>query len=375
MIRDRTTRRIARRVCSVVRRPAGLFAVAVAVLTLILSGCTAISDPSGDQPAPVGKDDIQLVMVIRSYSTPYESELAKGAQAYADHVGLPLKIITTDGDSQKQLSLVKAALASNKKTVMSINVNQSSDTPAIVNAVTQAGGYITTLWNKHEDVKVWDFAPNWVAHVSFDGRVDGYQTANEMMDKLGAGGVVVLQGILDNLPASQRYEGFKKALAEHPDITMLDQQVALWDRTKGYQVAQTLLTKYGDKIKGIWTADDAMTLGALTAVAEAGRNDIVVSSSSNGVHEAFEAIDAGTLYNTYASDQSYTGALGLALGFQAATGQLDVNSLTPQQRQWYAEGVVVDKNNVGSFLTPPDLPALMNELETDPHKRMAEPIV
>lgn len=356
------------------RRRAAVLASLVAVVAVLLSACSSTGGASGAQPDPVGKDDLQLVMVIRTYATPYEAELVKGAQAYADHVGIPLKVITTDGDSQKQLSLVKAALAGDKKSIVSINVNQSSDTPAIVNAVQQAGGYITTLWNKHDDVKAYDFAPNWVAHVSFDGRDDGYETAKEMMDKVGSGGVVALQGILDNLPASQRYEGFQRALSESPNVTMLDQQVASWDRSKSYQVTQTLLTKYGNQIKGIWAADDAMALGAITAVQEANRPDIVISSSSNGVQDAFQAVKDGKLFNTYASDQYYTGALGLALGYQAATGELDVTKMTNEQRQFYAAGDLVDATNVDKYLTPPDITALMNELDTDVFARIAKPI-
>ena len=356
------------------RRQASLLAALVSALALLISACTSTSGASGTQPAPVSKDDIQLVMVIRSYSTPYEAELVKGAQLYADHVGVPLKVITTNGDSQKQLSLVKAALAGAKKSVVSINVNQSSDTPAIVKAVQQADGYVTTLWNKHENVKAWDFAPNWVAHVSFDGRDDGYQTSKQMMDRLGSGGVVALQGILDNLPASQRYEGFQRALSESPGVTMLDQQVASWDRSKAYQVTQTLLTKYGDQIKGLWSADDAMTLGALAAIKEANRPDILVSSSSNGVHEAFQAVKDGALFNTYASDQNYTGALGLALGYQAAIGELDVSKMTHSQRQFYVQGTLVSADNVDQFLAPADTAAVMNELDADPFSRASTPI-
>lgn len=350
-----------------------LMAALFAVLLLLSSACTSSTNATADQPGAVGKEDLQLILVIRTYTSPYEAELVTGAQAYADHIGIPLKVVTTDGDSQKQLSLVKAALTGDKKSIVSINVNQSSDTPAIVNAVAQAGGYITTLWNKHDEVKVWDYPPNWVSHIAFDGRVDGYDTAKGLMDEIGSGGVVAIQGILDNLPGAQRYEGFQKALSESPGITMLDQQVGDWDRGKAYQVAQTLLTKYGEQIKGIWVADDQMALGALKAVQEAGRNDIVITGD-DGIADAFTSIEDGTMLNTYAMDQYYTGAVGLALGYEAATGALDVNALDHSQRQFYAAGELVDAANVTPYLTPPDLDALMAELDEDPFARLGSGI-
>lgn len=57
-----------------------------------------------------------------------------------------------------------------------------------------------------------------------------------------------------------------KALAAHPDVQLLDFQVADWQSSKAFDVVSAWLTRFGDDIKGIWCANDDMGIGALEAL-------------------------------------------------------------------------------------------------------------
>jgi len=57
---------------------------------------------------------------------------------------------------------------------------------------------------------------------------------------------------------------------QHPDIKVLDQQPAMWNREKGLQVMENLLAKH-KKIDAVWAQDDDILLGAMQAIKEAGR--------------------------------------------------------------------------------------------------------
>ena len=50
------------------RRRAAVLASLVAVVAVLLSACSSTGGASGAQPDPVVKDDLQLVMVIRTYA-------------------------------------------------------------------------------------------------------------------------------------------------------------------------------------------------------------------------------------------------------------------------------------------------------------------
>ena len=53
-----------------------------------------------------------------------------------------------------------------------------------------------------------------------------------------------------------------EALKANPGVQLLDMQVANWSATEAPQKTNAWLTQYGDKIGGIWAANDDMGLAA-----------------------------------------------------------------------------------------------------------------
>jgi ribose transport system substrate-binding protein len=353
-----------------------LAVMATAAMSLAVAGCSSASqDATASSPAK-SKNDIVLVEAIRSLSNPYHANWAKGGQYFGDSVGMQVKVLTDDGDSQKQLAQIRSLLSGDKTVVLNVDPNTSSDTQAIVRAVKDAGGYVVTQWNKPDDLQPWDVGDNWVAHISFDGRVSGYQIATKLFDAMGgSGGIIALQGILDNVPAKQRYAGLQKALGENSKIKLLDQQTAEWDRNKAFQVTQTLLTKHSGKVKGVWAANDDMALGALQALKAAGLQGKVPVVGIDAVPEALQEIKGGTsgYVATVSSDAFWQGGVGLALGYQAATGRLKAGTEGHDKRAFYGKQFVIDKSNIDQYLTPPQASSYTTDW-TNPFARSTGPL-
>jgi len=353
----------------------------VALLALALAGCSSASDDAasgggGGGGGPVDEDDIVLVQSIRSLSNPYHANWVKGGEMFAESVGMEVQTLANEGDSQQQLSQIKSVLAGDKTVVLNVDPNSSSDTQAIVRAVQDAGGYVVTHWNKPDELSPADVGDSWVAHISFDGRVSGYEIANELFDTMGgSGGIIALQGILDNVPAQQRYAGLEKALAENPDIQLLDQQTAEWNRNEAFQVTQTLLAKNSGNVKGIWAANDDMALGAIEALKAAGLAGQVPIVGVDAVPEALEAVQAGDAgyAATVSSDAFWQGGAGLALAYQAATGEYDVANAPDEDRAFYGEQFVITPENVAEFTTPPTAEDLADDF-ADPLARNTGPV-
>jgi ribose transport system substrate-binding protein len=338
------------------RIPLGPAVAGAALLAMLAAGCSSASEEAANRSAPASPQDIVLVQSIRSLSNPYHANWAKGGEMFAHSVGMDVQTLANEGDSQQQLNQIKSVLSSGKTVVLNVDPNTSSDTQAIVRAVQEAGGYVVTHWNKPDDLKPADVGNGWVAHISFDGRVGGYQTANALIDAMGgSGGIIALQGILDNVPAKQRFEGLQRSLAEHPGVQLLDQQTAEWNRNEAFQVTQTLLAKHNGQVKGVWAANDDMALGALEALRAAGLAGKVPIVGNDAVPEAVQAIQAGDtgFVATVSSDAFWQGGAGLALAYKAATGEYDVAAASPQDRAFYGEQFVITKDNVADFTTPP----------------------
>src|SRR5271166_1027681 len=97
-----------------------------------------------------------LAISIRTLSSPYQVMYKVGAEAYAKKVSLPLDVLTTEANSQKGLTDIKAELARTGGNVaFFIDPNDASDAVPIAKTLEAAGVYFVTWWSKPADVKVW----------------------------------------------------------------------------------------------------------------------------------------------------------------------------------------------------------------------------
>ena len=103
-----------------------------------------------------------------------------------------------------------------------------------------------------------------------DNKAFGRKSAEYVAKKMGGkGNLVILTGIpctVDTDRVTAALEVFKR----YPDIKILGQQPAMWNREKGLAVMQNFLTQH-PKIDAVWAQDDDILLGAAQAIKEAGR--------------------------------------------------------------------------------------------------------
>jgi ribose transport system substrate-binding protein len=299
----------------------------------------------------MAQEEPTLVTSIRSLSNPYHAVWAKGGDAFAESVGVTNEVQTTEGDSQKGIAAINAALASSgPNTVINVDPNSSPDAVPIVEAVEEAGAWVVTHWNKPDDLHPRDFK-HYVAHISYDGVNAGYNTANELFKMIGGKGqIVAVQGILDNIPAQQRFKGLEMALAENSGIKLLEEQTANWDQTAAQNLMDTWLTKYGDDITAVWCANDSMGLGALEALRAKEKAGTVPVSGVDGTAEACTAVLNGEFAATMANNPFWQGGMGLSIGYHAWNGSIDPSTEPPEHREFYAKATLVTKENAQEVL-------------------------
>lgn len=81
------------------------------------------------------------------------------------------------------------------------------------------------------------------AYVGSDDTVSGYMEAKDVLDKIGCkGNVVILEGPIGQSAQISRLEGNKKALAECPDVKVLEDQTANWSRAEAQTLMENWLT-------------------------------------------------------------------------------------------------------------------------------------
>lgn len=297
------------------------------------------------------QDKPTLVNSIRSLSNPYHATWNQGGEAFAQSVGAEYVTLVTEGSSEKGIADIRAVIArTGGNMVLNVDPNDSPDARPIVEIATEAGVYVVTQWNKPNDLHPWDFNPYYVSHISFDGQPNGKATAEALFRQMGgSGGIVALGGTLSNVPAIQRKAGLDEALAENPNVELLDFQTANWDPNKAFDIAAAWLTRFGDDVKGIWAANDGMGISALEVLRAEGLAGQVPVVGIDGIQLAVEAVIAGEFAATVAWDPFWQGSVGLSIPYQAAIGAFDPAKEPPEHREFFGTGIIITADNAQKF--------------------------
>ena len=292
-----------------------------------------------------------LVNSIRSLSNPYHATWNKGGAAFAKSVGADYVTLVTEGNSEKGVADIKAILSkTGGNCVVNVDPNDAPDARPIVEACKAAGAYVVTQWNKPADLHPWDNNPNYVAHISFSGVPYGKAMAETLIKAMGGkGGIVALGGIESNTPAIERKKGLDTALAANSGVQLLDFQVANWSSNEALEKMNAWLTKFGDKIGGVWAANDDMALAAVEALRADGRAGKVPVTGVDGTQLAVEAIQKGEMAGTVAWDPYWQGSMGLAIGLAAKSGKIDPAKEPKEHREFYGTGVAVTTANANDY--------------------------
>ncbi|GAC1045414.1 MULTISPECIES: substrate-binding domain-containing protein [Rhizobium] len=169
------------------------------------------------------------------------------------------------------------------------------------------------------------------AYVGSDDTISGYMEAKSVLDKIGCkGNVVILEGPIGQSAQISRLEGNKKALAECPNVKVLEDQTANWSRAEAQTLMENWLTSHPGQINGVIGQNDEMALGAIEAIKAAKLNvkDFAIAGI-DGITDALHAVKAGTMTSILqdASAQAQ-GALDLAI-FAAKKG-----NYKPESKIW-----------------------------------------
>ena len=314
--------------------------------------------------ATVDKKDMVMVVSVINTTNPYMISNIEGAKALSEKLEIPLEVVNSNNSSQTEISSILSILASGKKVIMFVNTVASSDAPTIVDAVKQAGGYVTIWWNKPTDYKPQSVGDNFVAFQKIPGVESGRCGAKAIGDALGGkGSVVMFPGVQDSTTSKTRVAGFKTEMKEkYPNIKILDERPSNWDPQLAARNAKDLIVKYGSQINGVWSADDGMQIGAMQSFENAGLLDMVKFASDGLYPKTLEDIKSGRGGNAIVGETFHRGymasAVGLYTAYLAATGEVVPSTLPPEKRESLFKLSCVTPSNYQQYLQydEPDAP-------------------
>jgi len=124
----------------------------------------------------------------------------------------------------------------------------------------------------------------------------------------GKGNIVILDGYMGQAAQLKRAAGAKTILDKYPDIKVLAEQTAEWDRAKAMSLMENWIQSYGDKINAVFAHNDEMGMGALQALEQAKMKEKVIVVSIDAIADALQAVKNGRLDATVFQDANGQGA-------------------------------------------------------------------
>lgn len=252
-----------------------------------------------------------IALVISTLNNPFFVTMKDSAQKEANRLGYDLVVLDSMDNPAKELANVQDLTVKGTR-LMLIN---PTDSDAVGNAV--------ILANKAEiPVITLDRVANKgevVSHVASDNRLGGKMAGDYIAEKVASDAKVIqLEGITGTSASRERGEGFKQAVDAHK-LNVLASQPADFDRTKGLNVMQNLLTAY-PAVQAVFAQNDEMALGALRALQTAGRTDVLVIGF-DGTDDGIKAVNRGMLGATIAQRPDQIGIIGIQTADKILKGE------------------------------------------------------
>jgi len=172
------------------------------------------------------------------------------------------------------------------------------------------------------------------------------EIAMEQIAKLlgGKGNILIMDGYMGQAAQIKRAIGAKNILNKHPDMKVLAEQTAEWDRAKGMSLMENWIQSYGDKINAVFAHNDEMGMGAVQALEQAKMKDKVAVVSIDAIADALQAVKDGRLNATVFQDAKGQGAGAIDLAIKLAKKE------PVEQKEIFIPFQLVTKDNVDGFM-------------------------
>ena len=307
-----------------------LFLVLVMLLS-VLSACApaASTEPAATQPS--GAKPIKIGLTMK-FDDLWLTTLRDAMTAYAaSQPGVELIAVDSKEDVATQLGQVENFVAQGVDAIIIIPANTDAADP--MTKAAQDAGIPLVYVNR-----IPSNLPAGVTYVGSESIQAGIMQAEWIAKKLnGKGNVVIMNGDLAQEAAQKRTEGEKQVFAKFPDIHIIKEDTASWDRAQGLALMENWLST-GDQIDAVASNNDEMAIGALQAIDAAGLLGKILVGGVDASPDALAEMDKGRLNVTVFQNAKGQGEGGIKAAIALAKGE------TIDQITWVPFELVTPEN-------------------------------
>jgi ribose transport system substrate-binding protein len=237
-----------------------------------------------------------VALVLKTLNHPYFVDMRRGAQEAADRLGVTLQVQAAEReiDVEKQMQIVENLIQTGIQALCITPSGSREIVSALVKAK-NASVPIVVVDTRLDPKAAADAGVHASTFVGSDNYAGG-RLAGDYLVKASGGNahVAILEGIPGHETGDSRLRGFKDAVKGPPGISIVASQPANWERDQGFNVFQNMLQAHPD-IDSVFACSDLMALGALEAIAAAGRTGRIRVVGFDALDDAKRAIADGKM--------------------------------------------------------------------------------
>ena len=242
-------------------------------------------------------------------NTFYVNMMNAGDEAAEDY-GLEVVWKSSEGSLDNEISIIENFIQQGVDCIM-IDPIDAEGVKAVINEAGEAGIPVITMGNLVET----DYNVN-TLYNDYD---DTYTIGKIVAEHIGGKGTVgLIYGNSGNYVSDQRQAGFEAAMAEYPDITLVEQP-GNFNADKGMTVAADMINANPD-IKAIHSISDAQSYGVLQAIQAAGKSDQILLTSYDGEQEASDYVGTGEFGLTLLTGSKRVGYWNVKVAYDLCSG-------------------------------------------------------
>ena len=263
---------------------------------------TLVTKDNAETFAEVQNEKVEIVgngsigLSVSTQNNPFFVTLVEGAEEAANKAGVELTVVDAGDDASKQVSDIEDLVAKNVSVII-VNPVDSDAVTGAVQAAVDAGVRVIAVDRVVNNVEI-------DCQIASDNVAGAEMATQYIVDTLGEGvKVAELQGVSGASASIDRGEGFHNIADEKMEVVA--SQTANFDRTEGMSVMENMLQADGS-IQAVFAANDEMALGAVEAIAGAGKDILVVGFDATD--DAIAAIKEGKMAATIAQQPALIGS-------------------------------------------------------------------
>ncbi len=274
----------------------------IVVLLIVALLCAAVVD--GVFAGGRQEESNTIVFIPKSTSATFYLFLLKGAEDKAEELGYEIQYAgpSTEADINAQVDFVRNVTAGRPAGILLAAL----DTEALIAPVQEAIAAGVPVVMVDSGISGRDPYGSFVT----DQYAGGQMAGHEMARILGEEGLVANLGIQAGSISAQRSVGFADAIAEYPNMSVLETQWTNADAALSLDIASDILTGNPD-VRGFFSAAAPIAVGIAQAVKGRGMEDQVDIVTFDPSPETLPLFDDGTIDAIVAQDPYQMGFRGV----------------------------------------------------------------